>query len=123
MSPPEDSTPPAAKAGRRRFLKHAGAVVAAAPVVASLVSAADAATTSKKKTAAKPKPAAAAADPFSATHPDLTLFKTAEEREMLETQWKAMQGALEAIRKAPLHTGTEPVTVFAAVPRVRAKES
>jgi hypothetical protein len=109
--------------GRRRFLKEAGAVVAAAPVVAAL-KAAEAATPTKKKTSAasKPKPAPAA-DPFSATHPDLSLFRNAEERAMLETQWKAMQGALEAIRKAPLDPATEPVTVFAAMPRTRTKES
>lgn len=126
MSAPDDRDPEpdsAAATGRRRFLKRAGALVVAAPVAAVLhAAAAAAATAPAKKPRAKARPAspaAAAADPFAAARPDLSITRTAEERATLERQWKGMVDLVKVIRDAPLDPATEPVTIFAALPRTR----
>lgn len=123
MSAPEHrDSPRPARAGRRRFLKQAGALVATAPVAVVLQATAQAATTRKKPSRPAAAPAKPAPDPFAASHPDLSLIRNAEERVSLEKQWKAMQEALDMVRKAPLAPATEPVTVFAAMPMTRTRE-
>jgi anaerobic selenocysteine-containing dehydrogenase len=126
MSAPDDRDPdPAAEPGasRRRFLKRAGALVAAAPVAMALQATVEAAPARKKSRAtARPAAPAASADPFAASRPDLSITRTAEERATLERQWKGLVDLVKVIRDAPLDPATEPVTIFAALPRTRARD-
>jgi hypothetical protein len=113
-----------ASPARRRFLMEAGALVALVPVAAAVQAAVAAAGTAparkpRARTRTRPAPAAAPAanDPFAGARPDLSLARTAEERATLERQWKGMVEIVKVIRDAPLDPATEPVTIFAALPR------
>jgi hypothetical protein len=119
MSDPSDRPEPAERTtGRRRFLKRAGALVVAAPlaaVVHAVTSPGEGETaTNPRKKSPAPKPAG---DPFAAARPDLSICRTAAERATLEQQWKGMLDLAKAVREAPVDPATEPVTIFAALPR------
>jgi hypothetical protein len=124
VSDTEASTPDVEPStSRRRFLKGAAAVLATAPLAAALTAVTDSPAAGRKpaararaRTAATPAPPP---DPFAAARPDLSLCRTDEERATLEKQWKGMVELVEVIRQAPLDPATEPVTVFAALPRAR----
>jgi hypothetical protein len=105
-------------AARRRFLERAGALVAAAAVAAT-APVAEAATRPARRTTTRPAPpkAAAASAAFPGALPDVALCRNAEERALLEKQWKGMVDVVKVIRDAPLDPAGEPVTVFAALPR------
>jgi hypothetical protein len=115
-----DSTDRPEDSARRRFLEQAGALVAAAPLAAALhaaVQVEDAATATTRKAKPAPKVKAATPDPFPGALPDVSLCRNAEERALLEKQWKGMVDVVKVIRDAPLDPAGEPVTVFAALPR------
>lgn len=114
MSDPSDRPEPAERTtGRRRFLKRAGALVVAAPL-AAVVHAVASPGEGETATSPRKKPAG---DPFAAARPDLSICRTAAERATLEQQWKGMVDLVKVVRDAPLDPATEPVTIFAALPR------
>ncbi len=108
-----EQSPDDRERSRRQFLKSvagAASALALASVTGSDTLAAD-----------TPAPAATPETPPVAPPtygPDFSICRSAEERALLERQYASALELAQTIRKAPLPPWIEPVTTFAALPRL-----
>ena len=107
-----EQNPDERQSSRRQFLK--GVAGAASALTLATVLGSD------SLAADPPAPAAAETPPVAPPTygPDFSICHTAEERALLERQYAGALETVQVIRKAKLPPGVEPVTTFAALPRM-----